>query len=127
MACHPAELDRVQKTQVVRALDVVLVGPLMILGGFDLQQRRPILGQLLSFIGVSTMVYNAKNLYTIDRASGNRLGSVYMPGTGWIYRDDDRRATDTKTKCKRFRFPKQDCRYEVISGTRRVVCRRQRM
>jgi hypothetical protein len=67
MSCRPAELDRVQKTQVVRALDVVLIGPLMILGGFELRKTRPVLGELLSFIGVSTIIYNAKNLYTIDQ------------------------------------------------------------
>lgn len=140
MTCTPAELDRVQKTQLVRIADVLLIGPLMIIGGHELtKQDRPVAGNLLSFFGLSTMLYNAKNWYVIDRARRGLpyrskimpepirgLEAIYKPGTGWIYRDDDPRATELKHRCFTERVPKRDCRFKMIRSTRRVVCRRKR-
>ena len=68
MTCDPEQIDRLQKTQVVRALDMVFIGPLMIIGGYDLRQRRPILGELLSYLGAGTIIYNATNFWRVERA-----------------------------------------------------------
>lgn len=72
MTCEPAELERVQKSQVVRAFDIVLLGPLMVIGGRDLSRSRPLLGGLLEFFGISTIVYNARNYYRVEKALDRR-------------------------------------------------------
>lgn len=77
--CTPARLNQVAKTQVVRVLDVVLVGPLMILGGERMKSAYPIAGNLLSFFGVSTIVYNARNWWMVSRASKSELRAVLAP------------------------------------------------
>ena len=70
VTCRPEQLDRVQKTQVVRVFDVVLIGPLMLMGGLELEKQGDrLMGGLLSFFAISTIVYNAKNWYTIDKAT----------------------------------------------------------
>lgn len=67
------ELNRVVKAQAIRVLDVVLVGPLMLIGGHELSKAdRPITGNLLSFFGMSTMVYNARNFYLVERSKRRR-------------------------------------------------------
>ena len=48
------------KGQLVRLLDVVLIGPVMVMGGIELGARRP-LGATLVLFGVATVVYNALN------------------------------------------------------------------
>lgn len=74
MACRPVELDCVQKTQLIRVFDVILIGPLMVMGGRDLGRSLPIAGGLLEFFGISTIVYNARNWYRIDRAMRRERG-----------------------------------------------------
>ena len=65
------QLDGVQddiKSQPVRVLDVVLIGPMMIAGGRAWSKTRPWSGLVLSLLGVATIVYNAKNYLKIERA-----------------------------------------------------------
>lgn len=68
MTCKPSEVSRVQKTQVIRVLDVMLVGPLMVMGGRDMGRRSPIMGGLLEFFGISTIAYNARNWYRVEQS-----------------------------------------------------------
>lgn len=56
-----ATVDATMKSQTVRVLDVVLIGPLMVAGGVALYQRSPFFGALLGFFGVSTVIYNGCN------------------------------------------------------------------
>ena len=70
MSCSPAELDRVQRTQAVRVMNIVLIGPLMLMGGLELEKQGDrLMGGLLSFFAISTIAYNAKSWYTIDQAT----------------------------------------------------------
>lgn len=50
------------KAQPVRLLDVFLIGPLMVWGGYALNDRgHRIAGPTLALLGLSTVVYNARN------------------------------------------------------------------
>ena len=51
----------VSKTQAIRVMDVLLIGPIMGLGGLALRKTNPILGSTLMLFGVTTTVYNARN------------------------------------------------------------------
>jgi hypothetical protein len=53
------------KTQRIRILDVILIGPVMIYGGLELQKSHPILGPVLSLFGIATIVYNGRNYLRI--------------------------------------------------------------
>lgn len=66
----PSERNQVVKTQRIRLLDVFVIGPLMIVGGFALaRQRHPVLGLALGGMGLSTVIYNYVN-YERVRAAG---------------------------------------------------------
>lgn len=55
-------MDREVKAQPVRLLDVFLVGPLMVWGGYALdRQGHPVGGAALSILGIATVIYNARN------------------------------------------------------------------
>jgi len=67
----PAELtalNDVVKTQQVRILDVVVIGPLMIWGGLALSGRSKLAGAALTFFGASTIWYNARNYRRTEEA-----------------------------------------------------------
>lgn len=66
MSCTAAEQDRVAKTQAIRVLDVVLIGPLMVWGGARVGGWA---GWLLAGFGVSTICYNAHNFRRVARFS----------------------------------------------------------
>lgn len=54
--------DPIAKTQAIRVLDVVAIGPAMIWGGALLVRSRPALGWFLIASGVGTVAYNYRNL-----------------------------------------------------------------
>lgn len=61
-------MDPEVKAQPVRILDVFLIGPLMVWGGYALDEAgHPLAGAGLGFLGLSTIIYNARN-YEIVRA-----------------------------------------------------------
>lgn len=64
----PSELNEVVKTQQVRIADVVFIGPLMIWGGLHLREDHPIRGTVLALLGVSTILYNARNYQRVQSA-----------------------------------------------------------
>jgi hypothetical protein len=50
------------KSQRVRLFDVFFLGPLMVWGGYALDQRgHKLAGPALSLLGLTTVVYNARN------------------------------------------------------------------
>lgn len=49
------------KTQTIRILDVFLIGPLMVYIADKSENVNPVLKNLLSFFGFSTILYNAYN------------------------------------------------------------------
>lgn len=62
----------VSKTQAVRVADVLIIGPLMGLGGLALRRTQPVLGSTLMLLGVGTTVYNARNLAKTNDAMQRR-------------------------------------------------------
>jgi len=63
-------LNDTVKTQRVRLLDVFVIGPLMVAGGYALARRgSPVWGTLLGVFGSTTIVYNGRNWLRIRRAS----------------------------------------------------------
>jgi len=72
MPCSAEQINRVQKTQAIRTIDVALIGPLMLIGGMELQRRgESLTGGLLSFFAISTIVYNARNWWRVEAALGS--------------------------------------------------------
>ena len=59
-----------RKTQTVRLLDVVLIGPLMIAIGGLTWQRYTVFAWLLVFLGSTTISYNLKN-YLHEQTHGH--------------------------------------------------------
>lgn len=69
-------MDPEVKSQPVRLLDVFVIGPMMIWGGYALHATgRPVAGPVLAFWGLSTIVYNARNYETVRRRN--------PPGVVW--------------------------------------------
>jgi hypothetical protein len=54
--------ETIGKTQAIRVLDVMAIGPAMIWGGDLIRPRHPGLGWFLIVSGIGTVVYNAHNL-----------------------------------------------------------------
>lgn len=71
----PDETSRTAKAQIVRALDVVLIGPLMFWGGYKLYKEHEVAGGLLALLGVTTVWYNARNYLRVERARNEKLRS----------------------------------------------------
>lgn len=56
------------KTQVIRLADVGLVGPLMIWAGGKTASENPVPGMALLLFGIGTIVFNASNYLTVEKA-----------------------------------------------------------
>ncbi len=63
------ECKEVQKSQTIRVLDVLLIGPLMVMGGNALRKQHPELGTLLAVFGITTVAYNAANFHATRQAN----------------------------------------------------------
>lgn len=60
------------KSQAIRVLDVVAIGPLMIGGGIALDRRgHGLAGAALAVLGISTIIYNGVNYIRVRRAMQN--------------------------------------------------------
>ena len=57
------------KTQDIRAADVLIIGPLTIWAGFKLIESAPIRGTALVAMGAATILFNLANLQEQDRAA----------------------------------------------------------
>jgi hypothetical protein len=68
-------MDPEVKSQPVRLLDVFVIGPLMIWGGYALDDRGEHYGAAaLVLFGLSTIVYNARNYEIVRRRNEARRG-----------------------------------------------------
>lgn len=68
-------MDSEVKSQPVRLLDVFVIGPMMIWGGHALDERgRHYGGAVLSLLGLSTILYNARNYDVVRRRQASRRG-----------------------------------------------------
>lgn len=61
------------KAQWIRLADVLLVGPLMVAGGWALREKHPIWGYSLLALGVGTMGLNGYNYIRFARDFGHTL------------------------------------------------------
>lgn len=69
------KMDPEVKSQKVRLLDVVFIGPMMIWGGHALNDRgHHIGGATLAILGLSTILYNARNFETVRLRQERRRG-----------------------------------------------------
>ena len=72
----PSELEpspgHLSKGQFIRFLDVVLIGPLMMYGGYKARMNPVLRGSLIAF-GAGTVLYNGANFLAIDRERRRRL------------------------------------------------------
>ena len=64
-----ATLNATVKSQRVRVLDVVVLGPLMMAGGAAWSKKRPLAGAILLLSGIGTVLYNARNWKRVRRAT----------------------------------------------------------
>lgn len=55
------------KSQTIRILDAVLIGPLMMYGGIKTSKKQPVAGYALAFLGAATVLYNAQNWHMYKR------------------------------------------------------------
>jgi hypothetical protein len=55
------ELGTEIKAQHIRILDVVLIGPLMLWGGWRARNEAPLAGYGLAALGLATIYYNGRN------------------------------------------------------------------
>jgi hypothetical protein len=66
-----AELNEVAKTQQIRIADVLFIGPLMLWGGLHLRDEYPVRGTALALLGISTVLYNARNYMRVHSAGAS--------------------------------------------------------
>lgn len=64
----PYEASETAKAQSIRVLDVAVIGPLMIWGGWTLRRQTPLAGTALAFFGLTTVLYNARNYLRVKDA-----------------------------------------------------------
>lgn len=67
----PYEASETAKAQSIRVLDVAVIGPLMIWGGWTLRRKTPLAGTALAFFGLTTVLYNARNYLRVKDAQTN--------------------------------------------------------
>ena len=67
------ELEPVGKAQLIRVLDVILIGPVMMRAAWELRASSPILSAVLGASGAATVIYNWANYVREDRRRAARL------------------------------------------------------
>lgn len=63
------DTEPVRKTQAIRMLDVILIGPAMVAAAWELRTSSPALSFILGVSGVGTVLYNFRN-YLEQEARG---------------------------------------------------------
>jgi hypothetical protein len=59
----PSTRDHIVKAQYIRILDMVLIGPAMVMGGYLLRDKAPKLATVLAVSGLMTISFNGDNYY----------------------------------------------------------------
>jgi len=70
-------IDQVEKTQLIRKVDVGLIGPAMMIAAAN-KHLHPVLRIILGVSGFATVLYNGNNLYinyTLKREAEKRLAN----------------------------------------------------
>ena len=62
-------MDELAKSQAVRVLDVILIGPVMAWAATRLPKEDAPMAWLLGGLGIATVVYNARNYLRIQERS----------------------------------------------------------
>ncbi len=63
-----AYMEPIVKSQPIRLLDMLVIGPLMIIGGGMLEkQKKHLVGIPLALFGLTTIVYNAMNYWEVKK------------------------------------------------------------
>jgi len=62
----PETIQEYQKSQNIRMMDVLFIGPLMIYGAYKAKDMHPALRITLAIFGICTIYYNGKN-YIINQ------------------------------------------------------------
>ena len=65
--------EPVGKAQLVRVLDVILIGPVMIRAAWELRESSPIISAILGVSGAATILYNWTNYVREDRRHAAQL------------------------------------------------------
>lgn len=65
--------DPVGKVQLVRVLDVILIGPVMIRAAWELRESSPIVSAILGVSGAATILYNWTNYVREDHRHAAQL------------------------------------------------------
>jgi hypothetical protein len=60
------------KGQTIRAIDVILLGPVLVYSGLEQAASRPLVGYLTAAVGLATVVYNLRN-YALTEAEAAGL------------------------------------------------------
>lgn len=63
------DTEPVGKTQFIRALDVIIIGPVMMRAAYELRESSPLLALVLGSSGVATIIYNWANAAEQSRRS----------------------------------------------------------
>jgi hypothetical protein len=63
----------IAKTQAIRVLDVVLIGPLMVWGGWNMRKKAPLPANALAAIGVATIIFNGYNYLWVKDEDGGAV------------------------------------------------------
>ena len=61
------------KTQLIRAADIVIVGPLMVYASFHMDADKEWAAFILRGLGMMTILYNAQNMRLISEARAQNL------------------------------------------------------
>lgn len=66
--CEPARLDAVAKPQIVRLVDVFLLGPACLAVAYGVPMKSPLARAFWAIAGVGTIYYNARNYLRLQEA-----------------------------------------------------------
>jgi hypothetical protein len=69
------------KPQHVRLADVFIFGPLIVWGGWKLQDEYPLAGRTLVLTGIGTVIYNGLNYMQVQREGAIPGGTTKGPGS----------------------------------------------
>ena len=70
------DTEPVGKTQLIRVLDVLLIGPVMMRAAYELRASSPLLASVLGASGAATVVYNWANYVRQERRTAAKLRHV---------------------------------------------------
>ena len=64
----PIEMNQIVKTQKIRLIDVVVLGPLMVHAAMLIPKKHKAVRVSLGLFGATTIAYNARNWWRINKS-----------------------------------------------------------